>query len=358
MRLHKLSSTILAAVVVLTASFALGGDGVHAPWPTDWNNWSDPALWATVGNPGNAQDTRYGHNDVLDPSGYGRVAYAYNIGKYEVTAGQYTTFLNAKAKTDTYGLYVVNMWSDVFGCKIRQSGTSGSYTYSVAADYANRPVNYVSFWDAARFTNWLSNGQGNGDTETGAYTLNGYNGNEGRTITRNSGAKFFVPTEDEWYKAAYHDKTAGLAATYFDYPTSNNLAPGQDMADASGNNANCYTSPYAMPIDSGKYTTVVGEFQNSDSPYGTFDQGGNMGEWNETIITSNPPTTAADRGIRSWSFSDFSSYLLASTRGSNAPSNESDTIGFRVASVPEPGSLVMLAGIALTALLYWWRKRA
>ena len=86
--------------------------------------------------------------------------HAYAIGKYEVTAGQYTEFLNAKAKTDTYGLYNTNMWSDTYGCKIQQTGSSGSYAYSVAADYANRPVNYVSFWDAARFTNWLHNGQG------------------------------------------------------------------------------------------------------------------------------------------------------------------------------------------------------
>ena len=40
------------------------------------------------------------------------------------------------------------------------------------------------------------------------------------------------------------------------------------------------------------------------------------------------------------------------------PTDESDSTGFRVASVPEPGSIIMLAGIAVTALLYWWRKRA
>ena len=74
----------------------------------------------------------------------GAVGYTYNIGKYEVTAGQYTEFLNAVAKTDTYGLYNTNMWSSTYGCKIQQSGSSGSYTYSVASDYANRPVNYVA----------------------------------------------------------------------------------------------------------------------------------------------------------------------------------------------------------------------
>ena len=73
-----------------------------------------------VGNPGNADDT-YG-------DGYGGVAYAYNIGKYEVTAGQYTEFLNHVGGVDTYGLYTLSMWASTYGCKIERydgSGTAG-----------------------------------------------------------------------------------------------------------------------------------------------------------------------------------------------------------------------------------------
>jgi len=92
-----------------------------------------------VGNPNNAADTRYA------TPGYGTVGYNYNIGKYEVTAGQYTSFLNAVASTDTYGLYHPNMWIDHFGCKIQRNGNTGSYTYSVALEWANRPVNYVGY---------------------------------------------------------------------------------------------------------------------------------------------------------------------------------------------------------------------
>ena len=117
--------------------------------------------------------------------GYGAVGYTYSIGKYEVTAGQYTEFLNAVAGADTYGLYNTDMWSNT-ATAARSSGLPGAARratptqYSVAADCANRPVNYVSFWDACRFANWLHNGQptgpqGPGTTEDGAYTLNGYN---------------------------------------------------------------------------------------------------------------------------------------------------------------------------------------
>ena len=113
--------------------------------------------WVTVGNPGNAPDTSN------DATGFGSVGYSYQIGKYEVTAGQYTEFLNAVAKDDPNGLYNTNMGEHRSARRnIQRTGSSPNYSYSVDADWANRPVNYVSFWDAARFANWLHNSQPTG----------------------------------------------------------------------------------------------------------------------------------------------------------------------------------------------------
>jgi formylglycine-generating enzyme required for sulfatase activity len=312
-----------------------------------------------VGNPGNAGEwSGWSYGGGGPDRICGAVDYAYNIGKYEVTAGQYTEFLNAVGSTDTYALYNTNMSSITLGSGITRSGSSGSYSYSVNSASTDRPVNYVSWGDAMRFANWLHNGQPAGaqdlsSTENGAYYLNGATtGVDLQAVNREADWKWAVTSEDEWYKAAYHDKAAGLAATYFDYPTSNNSVPGQDMTDVSENNANHYTSPYVWPIDSGKYTTVVGEFQDSDSPYGTFDQGGNVWEWNESILYSS------SRGMRGGSFGDGGSYgLLASFRSDYDPTGETANMGFRVASVPEPGSLAMLLGLALSALWYGWRRR-
>ena len=169
-----------------------------------------------VGNPGNAPDTRY---DNI-PIGY--VGYEYQIGKYEVTAGQYTEFLNAVAKADPNGLYHPSMGSPsvVLGANIKRTGSAPTFSYSVAADWANRPVNWVSYWDAARFANWLHNGQPTGPQDPGTTEGGAYHDVGNQTLFgRNAGAKFFIPTENEWYKAAYHDQSAGLAASYFDYPT-------------------------------------------------------------------------------------------------------------------------------------------
>jgi formylglycine-generating enzyme len=308
----------------------------------------------SVGNPGNAPDT-----DVMNDgtTGYGSVGYTYSIGKYEVTAGQYTEFLNRVAKMDTYGLYSAYMPLAADGCGIMRSGagTAGDpFTYAVNAAFVNRPVNFISYWDACRFANWLHNGQptgeqGAGTTETGAYTLNGYNGSDGRTIQRNANWKWALTSEDEWYKAAYY-KGGSTNAGYFDYQTSSDTAPGQDMADVSGNNANYFAAPYTYPIDSPYYTTVAGEFQNSDSPYGTFDQGGNVWEWNESVVYQD--VDYAYRGLRGGSFYHIWDALYAPCRYyfDFYLSDRDYGFGFRVVQVPEPASLLLLALAGLAAM--------
>ena len=295
-----------------------------------------------VDNPGNAPDTRY------ESPGYGAVGYYYRIGTYEVTASQYTGFLNAVAKTDTYGLYNTYMdtANDSYGCNIKRSGTPGSYTYSVAPDWANRPVNYVSFWDASRFSNWLNNGQPTGaqsasTTEDGSYTLNGYTSWDGRTIQRNAGARWVLPSEDEWYKAAYH-KNDGVTGNYWDYPTGTNSKPSNVLRNPDpGNNANYYdfygTGTGGETIGRPYARTEVGAFANSLSSYGTFDQGGNVWEWDEAISDSSI------RVLRGGSFNDDYGYLLARRHIDRFPDEEYIAYGFRVAYIPEPATIVMLA---------------
>ena len=292
----------------------------------------------------------------------GSVGYNYNIGKYEVTTKQYTDFLNAKAKSDPYGLYnsaMADTTNNSQGCNIKRTGTSGDYSYTVGngsqtdiTNWANRPVNFVSYWDSLRFANWLGNGQGNGSTETGAYTLNGCTGYDGRTIQRNAGATWAVTSEDEWYKAAYY-KGGNTNAGYWLYPTKSNTAPtNQVLSTDPGNSANYYINSYS--IGGPYYRTNVGEFENSASAYGTFDQGGNVYEWNEAIVYQDE--NHACRGLRGCSFNG-SSTLQASFRSGDYPSFEYSGIGFRVSQVPEPSSIIALAG-GLISLLGIRRRRA
>jgi formylglycine-generating enzyme len=308
--------------------------------------WADIVIETVpVGDVGNALDTVDG--DTLTPGvqQFGRVDYPYNIGKYEVTAGQYMAFLNAVATTGNYDLYNTNMAKTTNGSGIMRSGSIGGFAYSVDTAFVNRPVNYVSFWDACRFANWLNNGQGGPETtDYGAYTLTSA-GISANTITRDAGATWAVTSEDEWYKAAYY-RGGSTDAGYWLYPTCNNTAPGQDMADVSGNNANYHVGSSTYPIDGTHYSTVAGEFRNSESPYNTFDQGGNISEWNETIRYDS------FRGLRGGSFINTADIYLRSSHGDNTFANNEDLyIGFRVVQlVPEPASLGVL-GVAVVGML-------
>ena len=287
-----------------------------------------------VGNPG---------NEANPLSSYGQVDYSYNIGKYEVTAGQYTVFLNAVATSDTYGLYcspdmgVVGAW----GGGIIRDGEAGHYSYRVDPAYANKPVNYVSFWDACRFVNWMSNGQptgaqGPGTTETGSYTLTAQ-GIANNTVTRNADAIWVLPNADEWHKAAFYNPAT---SSYYLYATSSNSVPGTNLTDASGNNADWnFAAGVGM-------TTVVGQFQNSASPYGTFDQCGNVNEWTEKASTYSRVLAGG-----AWIDNDPNWISAAEGRAWYGATGQGDTDGFRVALVPEPSSLALLtlAGAGLLA---------
>ncbi len=298
-----------------------------------------------IGNSGNANDS----------TGFGSVAYNYSIATYDVTVGQYTAFLNAVASTDTYSLYNPLMATDLNIAGIAQSGSPGSYTYNVIGS-PNKPITYVGWFDAARFANWLNNGQLSGPensntTETGAYTLNGANPT---AVTRNANVTWVIPTENEWYKAAYYDPAAGH---YWNYATGTNTTPTSAPPGSTPNTANFFGPPgptgfavtgSAVLDDNQNYLTDVGAYAASASPYGTFDQCGDVDQWNETFISGF-------RGKRGSPWNDDSGLLPARFRFGESPTVEYDISGFRVAYVPEPntGVLAALAG----GLMLWWRPR-
>jgi sulfatase modifying factor 1 len=285
--------------------------------------------WVTVGDPGNAADT----------TGYGAVASPYRIGKYEVTIGQYAAFLNAAARTDTYSLYSPSM-RDLNIAGISRAGVAGSYSYSVITNGGsseNRPITFVSWFDAARFANWMQNGQGSGSTETGAYTLNG--ATSGTAPAVNAGASFYIPTEDQWYKAAYY-KGGGTNAGYWTYATQSDVIQG-NVVGSGANQANYYPHPGIYSVTqsvvysvSQNYLTDVGAFTGSQSAYGTFDQSGNVHEWNDL-----DGSASASRGFRGGSWGAGAFDISSFVRGTADPTYETGGgVGFRLAS-PIPAAV-------------------
>ena len=310
--------------------------------------------FVTVGNVGNAADS----------TGFGGVGYAYQIGTYDVTAAQYTAFLNAVASTsDPYGLYNSSMApGGYYGCGITRSGSPGNYTYTAAN--GNFAVNYANWGDAARFCNWLQNGQptapeGTGTTETGAYTLNSATSDTAlAAVIRNPNAIYCLPTVNEWYKAAYYDPRLNSGAGgYWAYPTGSNTTPVAVAPATLGSSVTTANSAnYGFVASTG--LTNVGTYVNSASPYGTFDQGGEVFQWTDTPFTES---WGAGFDLPNSSF-ESSSSELKSTNTIYSWSPESSVyefVGFRVAEVPEPGSITLFIAGVITSGLWWrWRKKA
>jgi formylglycine-generating enzyme required for sulfatase activity len=257
--------------------------------------------FVAVGNAGNA----------ADDTGYGAVGYNYRIGKYEVTADQWAAVLGASSSVGNPG-----KWSG-------SQSTAGT-----------------SWNEAAKFCNWLTTGKtfsGVYNTATGAIM-------DRQTAVATFGTAYFIPTENEWYKAAYYDPNKSGVGGYWDYPTMQDYPTVPDGIDFSGDAA--FDAVFRQDYDQGQPNSV--DNTGVLSAYGTMGQGGNVWEWNETAIGSN-------RVLRGGAWNNLSDQMAASFRFEYDPYAESDSVGFRVASVPEPGSfaLMMCGGLAS---FYWWKR--
>ncbi|WP_197529341.1 formylglycine-generating enzyme family protein [Botrimarina mediterranea] len=317
--------------------------------------------WAVVGNPDNAADP---------DNGLGTVADTFAVARTNVSNRQYVEFLNAKAMDDQYGLFSSQMMSSSHGGIVRL-GDIGSYSYAVKEDalgvqagrdysYANKPVVFVTWFNAVRFVNWMHNSQGDGDTESGAYDLTQLPADLSQpfTVSRNSDAKYWLPSLDEWYKAAFHDASAGKSAVYFDFATGSNSVPDSDDPATldtpnTTNVANFtryapgdgYNSGEAMPNRMYPLTDV-GAYSETTSSYGAFDMAGNVWEWTETNSVSPSDSVLMGVSGSAWR-SDFQVLLSGQPVGiGSSPLSVAIDRGFRVATIPEPTALALAAMLA------------
>jgi formylglycine-generating enzyme required for sulfatase activity len=267
--------------------------------------------FVTIGNPGNAPDT------TGSPNPAGSVPYPYRIGRYEVSEEM-----------------------------IAKANALGALGITKDARGPDKPATNISWFEAARFVNWLNTRTGSAPAykfdASGNFQLwnemdAGYNP---ANRFRNSRAAYFLPSADEWYKAAFFDPVNGV---YWDYPTGSNSPP---IAVASGTAPGTAIVMQGIAAGPADIMTAGGL-----SPYGTMAQGGNAWEWEETeldLLNDNP---IARRGGRGGGWDAFPSSLSATIRSDGSPLQPPIGAGFRVASIiPEP-STVALMGMACLALL-------
>jgi formylglycine-generating enzyme required for sulfatase activity len=273
--------------------------------------------FVTVGNPGNPPDA--------NPNPAGAVPYEYRIGKYEV--------------------------SEEMIAKANALGGLGITTDTRGPDF---PATSVTWYEAARFVNWLNTSTGS----VPAYKFDaagnfqlwddmdlGYNP---ANLYRNRLAKYFLPSINEWHKAAYYDPVGGV---YYDYPTGSDSVP--DGIDFAGDPN--FDAVFFDDGSNGRPNEITNV--GLSSPFGTAAQGGNVDEWQETSVDGKNDGVGDGRGLQGGGWNWPSSVMLASNRNGIAPSFEGE-VTFRVASVvPEPNSLV-LAVLAPLVLLGFITRRS
>jgi sulfatase modifying factor 1 len=342
------------AIAVVTAGFIHGSAETEAV----------TIDWVTVGNAGNANDPATGNL-------YGAVSYDYQIMKFEFTNSQYAAFLNAvdPEGSNPQGIWNSNMGSNARGGISFTNGNSAGTKYAAKTNMGDKPVNYVSWFDVARVANWLHNGaQTFGSTaaaadarNTGAYTVG--TATIGNAVSRNEGALFYIPTENEWYKAAFYNPTLnGGAGGYRVYGNGFDTAPALISANAVGVGSAGGTGNFANYSNGANWNSLNGNLttvgtNGGSSYYGAFDMSGNVTEWNDLTGVAG-----SSRYLRGGSYNIFPSGLSSSSRFSLDPSVEFDDFGFRLASpvaVPEPSTWAMAGiGIACAGWGAYRRRRA
>jgi autotransporter-associated beta strand protein len=328
--------------------------------------------WATVGNPGNAPDTLTMTKGAVpdNTTGYGSVGYTYQISKYDVTNAQYVQFLNAvdPAASNTLRVYNTKM-SDpsanpaglaYTGGIDRNLAAASGARYSAKAGQENAPAIWINWTSGARFVNWLANGQGSGSTESGVYDMAVFTGNSFATPpARANGATVFLPSEDEYYKAAYYDPTKSGTGGYWQYGTQSDTAPSSVAPAGTSNSANIGAgtdgqsagtlastmATTGATFDSAvNYLTAVGAYTAATSAYGLYDVEGLVYNWTEGTRTSFGNQLPIYRG-GSWRYNEGASGAAYRNVYSGAGATSYAWYGFRVAGLPSapPGTTVNVA---------------
>jgi hypothetical protein len=282
--------------------------------------------FVNIGNAGNAADS----------TGFGAVPYEYRVGTYEIPRDAITK-ATASGMTDvTAGALSVD------------GGSAAAWT-------GNQPAALISWYEAAAFVNWLNTSTGKTAAydlawDGSAWSMNLWSNDNawtlgGENLYRHKDAYYFLPSENEWYKAAYYNQSG---SNYFLYPTASSSIP---TAVASGTDAG--TAVYDQPWEPGPASV---DLAGGLSTYGTMGQGGNVFEWHESAFDGSNSSSSELRAIRGGYWGNTTEVdLSSSVRVNGHPALEGDSIGFRVSSVPEPSTYALLLMTGAGAV--WWARR-
>lgn len=259
-----------------------------------------------IGNAGNGVDSGDGGGIYFSSYNQGAVPYPYLIGKYEISQNVIT-----------------------------KATASGLQHVTASPWQSDQPAGQISWYEAAAFVNWLNTSTGHHvaydltwSDGGGEWTMNAWSPWQawrkgGENLFRHKHAYYFLPSLDEWYKAAFH-KNDGSTANYWDYATGSNEVP---IPVASGTNPG--TAVY------GQLSNDPAEVDNAGgtSAYGTMGQGGNVPEWQETEYAPQNVNPQGMRNVRGGGAGNVEQQLRSEAVNYGSPTNDGINQGFRVARI-------------------------
>lgn len=294
----------------------------HAKRPVDSQNERTLPKYCLVADVGNPKDPLYGK---------GQVNHSFEIARHALTNEEYCRFLNAVAAgSDPHGLYNENMGNAIMGGIDKLSDG----TYKPKNGWEKRPVVYVGFHDAMRYCNWLHYGKTEGTDVEGAYdtrfcdkVVSGDMAAPANYGRRNAVAKYWIPSDDEWYKAAYYDPTRTSRRKYWDYPCRTSNLPNNKTNEL--HSCNYLKDGVNLGLGAPFYLANVDEYPNSDTYYGVRQMAGNAWEW---VEPNNPQRCLNLRGT-SFGYTEFG--MGAWNCDEAGYKDELDVFGIRIARKPK-----------------------
>ncbi len=296
--------------------------------------------FVTVGDPGNRAANEAEAPNFYDPlfgwdaivSEPGAVGYAFRIIRNEVTVTHWGEFLEA---------YAPHYQGSHFNLNGSYYGINANNEFSHLPGTENHPADHINWHTAARYCNWLHNGKINEAWafETGAYDTSHFQPDaDGRytdTNVRLPGAKFWIPSLDEYIKAAYYDPNRYEQGQpgYWPYPHMSETPVTPEESDV------WFRSDENTPANR-LFNAPVGEYPDVHSPWGLLGVSGGAQEWLEDPISINGQSNRM-RNTSLYAIGDLGAYLLDRVDDWDfRPSSDFGTVGLRIATiVPSPGAL-------------------
>lgn len=313
------------------------------------------APWAGDGTPGDRA------------IGRGGVNYEYNIGRFEVNTAQWVEFMNAvydRPAGDTIPhVLQTGFWGAASTTPIN-SANPAARRWTTPAGNEMRAVGGITWRTAAIYCNWLCNNKSLDQSAfmNGAYDVSTFGFEAlpfGQRFTdqlaHTPGARYYIPTWDEWLKAAHYDpqkqNSDGSVGGWWTYSNGSDQ-PWIGARPSAGGTANFGfsgtgpNSPFIIPL--GAYSGT--------SPWGLYDVAGATTEWTESVLTDGIGRRFRINDGSPWNSSLGTSIAdsLYTEYGDVVPNDPDLSFGFRLAmAIPAPSSL----GLLFCCTVYTLKRR-